>query len=148
MAGRAGLMSISDKSWDRLNLGFWAIVAVSLPVILYLYFSGFCFSDLHYLEDKDFIARAIQYNASNIGVQDSPAAIAAYLSEHPNCCAVHRAGMAAGIRSVEVELNYHRKYSENAEFPYYRKYVEITSCGTRGETYGESTKTLKRPGKL
>lgn len=148
MAG-ARSMPVSDKTWDRLNVVFWTSVAVILPPVLYLYCSGFCFSELRYLEDKDLIARAVHYNAWSMGIEDNPQAIQAFLKAHPDCCAVNRNGMASGFRSVEVELNYKvRLVKGGEELPYYRQYVEITSCGTRGEMYGEHTEILKRPGQI
>lgn len=138
-------MAIAGKTWDRLNMVFWGCVAV----VVYLYCSGFCFSELRYLGDKDFITQAIQHNAYKIGVRDTPEAIEAFLGANPNCCAVYRNGMLSGFRSVEVELNFmDRSKSSVGNPPYYRQYVEITSCGGRGEQAGEHTETLKRAGEV
>ncbi len=50
-----------------------------------------------------------------------------------------------GFDYVVVELNYKRPQntrSSEAE-PFYKQYVEITSCGKRGAMYGEGTKNLE-----
>jgi len=75
----------------------WRAFIYGIPGILaafeYVLFSGFCFSDMRYVGNAEFVERALIYRAaaikelSNI-VVPSRADVLGYLEKNPNCCRI------------------------------------------------------------
>jgi len=129
--------------WRRYRVGM--LVVAALFIWLALFRSGFCFATCTYHSDLQLMQRAVYYNAYEMGLQPDQSSIARFLEEHPSCCSVDRNSHMTRMRYAVVELNYQRTSSRNlrGQEPFYKQFVEISACGTRGEMYGESTSTLE-----
>lgn len=120
--------------------------AAAVGVLCYLFATGFCFTSFSHADDREYIRRALHYNAGDMGLADTREAFDAFLAGNPGCCAVDRRSHMAGMRHVVVQLNYRKPmgaHHRDVE-PFYQQYVEITACGKRGHRYGQGTRTLER----
>lgn len=124
------------------------ISALAVAGFAYFYCTGFCFSHLSYPTDADYVKRAVYFNADSMGIEPTLMGVEGFLAGNPRCCGVDRNSHMAGMRYVVVELNYKKPpgWPDRELAPFYRRYVEVFSCGERGEMYGEGTKTLGGPG--
>lgn len=135
----------------KLTLGT-ALVALA-ACAWYLLDSGFCFSQMRYLSDKELIVEAIRYNANDMKIDGTDASIETFLKQNPKCCSVDRhpstrnflgpIGVCLGFNYSEVVLNYEKK--KPSIEPFYERYISISACGKQpnGE-YGMSHLTLQQ----
>jgi hypothetical protein len=136
-----------DKSPQGRRKLVLSIAVASVAVCTwYLLDSGFCFSQMRYLSDKELIVEAIRYNADDMKIDGTDASIGEFLKQNPKCCYVDRypssrdflgpVGVCLGINYSEVVLNYERRKPTFPDAPFYEKYVSISACGR--EPHGES----------
>jgi len=131
----------------RSRLTWAAAFVIALVGAWCLLDSGFCFSKMRYLSDKELIAEAIRYNANDMKTDTTDEAIDAFLKQNPRCCEVDRhpstrnfLDVCSGFNISEVTLNYERKALKTPLEPFYQIDVAISACGealkrTRGMGY-------------
>jgi hypothetical protein len=104
---------------------------------VWLMSAGFCFSQMRYLSDHELIASAIRTDETRMNVDNTDAAIAAFIAANPNCCEVIRypasrsiLDVVAGFNIAEVSITYLDPYrTESTPEPYYLSYVAVEACG-------------------
>ena len=124
-------------------------------------YTGYCHAEGRYLSDEDFIQAAILGNISDMNIDGSEESIRNFHTKNPTCCSVDRNSQMAsstlesllGFYYVVVEINYDIKKDnynklQTKKFDFYRRYIEVTSCGNMGSTYGEQTEKLNTAVKL
>lgn len=123
------------------------------PVILWAVWNqilgraGFCAETWRFASDEDLIYFALGYAESEIEKDFDGQSLKDYQEKHKNCCSVSygRKGIFSllfGDDFYDVELTYKRKPQRVLDVgcDYYVEYIEINSCGRRGEIYGEDVK--------
>ena len=121
--------------------------------LLFLYMTGFCFSERRYITDTEFIERALVYEARSIrGLAPAPshADVQAYLAENVECCRVEGADFAMDSsfmdRVVGIKLTWVRIFHPLSDeavskrqniFTHAEKYVALDRCGRALKRTGE-----------
>ncbi len=116
----------------------WASLLTTFAVgSWYLLDSGFCFSQMRYLSDRELIVAAIRYNKSEMKIDGTDKSIREFLERKPDCCNVDRQppsrtflDVCLGFNVSEVLLNYEMASPNFPKEPYYEGYFSVSSCGT------------------
>jgi hypothetical protein len=140
-----------------------ALAAGAAAGFAFLYFTGFCFSELRYVEDAEAIERALLYRAREIKeVAATPTRedARAYIAQHPNCCRIEGSAFFLsssfldrlfGFSSTWVriihQLTDERAAISPADGNFYEAYVELDRCGNAVRSTG-MTVTEEQAGKL
>lgn len=143
------------KYLSRRKLISAGAVASLVAIPWYLLDSGFCFSQMRYLSDRELIVEAIRYNKHEMKIDGNDESIDRFLKQNPNCCYVDRQpssrefmgfiGVCLGFNYLEVTLNYEQKNPRSAGEPYYERYVSINACGKNPNSeYGISHPVLRK----
>ena len=131
----------------------WTIAAASVAVCTwYLLDSGFCFSQMRYLSDKELIVEAIRYNTDNMKIDGTDESIEEFLKQNPKCCNVDRhpdtrslLDVCFGFNVSEVLLNYEQRKPHFPSEPFYENYFSVSACGTvLKRKYGMGHSTLQQ----
>jgi hypothetical protein len=123
--------------------------AIAAFTILYLYFTGYCFSEERYIPQSELIERAMLYRAPYIKGLDRGSAVThteirAYLRDNPKCCRVENGfyidnfvmDFLLGCSPTWVEIRHPLSDAQVAISPASGRYalalLEISRCGKLG----------------
>jgi hypothetical protein len=121
---------------NRLKLTLGTVLIAPAACVWYLLDSGFCFSQMRYLSDKELIVEAIRYNANDMKIDGTDASIETFLKQNPKCCSVDRhpstrnfLDVCTGFNISEITLNYETRNTKPVIEPFYQVDISIGSCG-------------------
>lgn len=117
--------------------------------MLLLSLTGFCFSQLRYVPNRELFERAIAHQAYRIGDYSPSDTPASYLDKHPNCCSIPDYQPANSFLNIllgqklhHVRVVYRMPQEEIDKNPrageFYEAFVETTSCGRTFHAIGTS----------
>lgn len=141
-----------NKYPNRRTLISTGVVATVVAIVWYLLDTGFCFSQMRYLSDRELIVQAIHYNKSEMKIGETDESIDAFLKQNPKCCSVDRRpssrtalDVCLGFNVSEVLLNYEKKNPHFSIEPFYESYFSVSSCGVvLKQKYGMAHPTLQK----
>ena len=129
-----------------LKANLFKLTATCLFIlILSLNYTGFCYRELRYLSDEEFLIAAISYEASKgnmIIINTSEKSARSFLKVYPNCCSLERHNhwiLASpierffGFYFLVVDIRYALNEGALAQAPndgrYYNAHIGIHACG-------------------
>jgi hypothetical protein len=126
----------------------WLILAAGSAALL-LSLTGFCFTRLRYLPDRELFERGIAHQSYRIGDYAPSDTPASYLEKHPNCCSIpvfqpanSFLNILLGQRLRYVRVVYRMPQEKIDKNPrageFYEAFVETTPCGTTFHAIGTS----------
>jgi hypothetical protein len=144
-------LSIRSRRY-RKRMVITTIFALVIGWWWYLLDSGFCFSQMRYLSNKELIVEVIRYNADNMKIDGTDESIEAFLKQNPKCCYVDRhpssrnfLDVCFGFNVSGVLLNYEQRKPSFPSEPFYENYIAVSACGTAlKREYGMGHSTLQQ----
>ena len=125
----------------------------AVAALMLLNVSGFCFSEMKYVGDAEFVEQALIYRAGYIkelASDNSRDAIAGYLKNTPRCCRIEGSSFPLnstftdrifGLKTTWVRIIHRLPDDKAAISPadgaYYEAYVQLNSCGRPVRTTGQ-----------
>jgi hypothetical protein len=143
-------MNLAFNNWKQTLTASLIVVATG---VWYLLDSGFCFSQMRYVSDKEHIVQAIRYNMTDMGIDGANESIEAFLKKNPTCCSVNRhpssrnfLDVCFGFNVSEVTLNYEERARNRSIEPFRQVDISVSACGEalkqkRGMNYSTLQKT-------
>ena len=132
--------------------------AAVLLFVAVLNLSGFCFRKFSFLSEADLIERAIASRANEISdfadanVAVTSESVRAYVTRHPNCCAVtdrswlpgnllnDLTGFKSTLVRVDYALSKARVEGSPGEGSFFEALVQLSSCGEVVGSFGQRLK--------
>jgi hypothetical protein len=141
-------MATTQRRWIGL-----IIVVAAVAIFLPLHLTGFCFSEMRYIGEDEFIEQALLYRAASIKGLPTPVTledVRTYRRANPKCCRVEGpafplnstfADRLFGTKTTWVRIVHQLTEEKAASYKgdtYYEAYIALDRCGRPFRTSGQS----------